>query len=261
MTSPADVDVNAHLGGTDPVTGNVLTYQAVPVLARTIYSNYDGRQPFYTNYGSGNVPNSAATYDAVTGASLNTSTRHIDPYGNVAELHKVWNLLWYWLIDGAPTNMGAVGSSTNRIPLYITLANQLRDWPVGFVGAAVGEPTTSYPVFPPSAATPLDNFMSETVTTDAARARAAFHNVPPVVHHHRPKPPLPHPHPTPRPPFVPPWPVPEPRPFGPGGIFTPQAGLEHYAAVGLEGTENRLARALERFEQRLGIIESQLGLR
>jgi hypothetical protein len=242
----ADQQVNAHLAGVDPVTGNVLTYQTVPVMARTIYSNYDGRQPFYTNYGKGFVPNTAATYDAVTGASLNTATRHIDPYGSVAELHKVWMLLWYWLMDGAPTNMGPLGGPTNRIPTYITLANQLRPWPIGFTGAASGEPTQGYPAFPPIAPTKLDSFMSQTVTTDAARAKAAFHEVEPVRHSdlkatlHRAKMP-----------YFPPDPVgqfPPPTPVGPEHVATkavspniPVAEILHKILQRLDALEAKLA--------------------
>lgn len=237
MTNPAGVDVDAHLRGVDPGNGGVLAYQAVPVLARTIYSNYDGRQPFYTNYGKGNVANSAATYDAVTGAALQTASRHIDPYGNATELHKISLLLHYWLLDGAPTNMGAIGAATNRIPLYIRLANQLRPWPVGFAGAAAGEPTQAYPAFPPTVATPLDTFTAQASTRDVAKAHAAFRNVAPVVRHHKPRRQadishaLQHMHQSES----------GAGRFGIGGMladprltpqFTPQAGPEHYAAAG-----------------------------
>lgn len=253
MTGPiADQQVNAHLGGVDPSSGQVLGYQAVPILARTIFSNYDGRQPFYTNYGKGNVANSAATYDAVTGASLQTATRHIDPYGNAAELHKVWTLLWYWLLDGAPTDMGPVGGSTNRISTYITLANQLRPWPVGFVGAAAGEPTQAYPAFPPGTPTPLDSFMAQTVTDDAARARSAFHDVPPVVRHpHPPVPPRPNP---PRPHRDPPtWP-PNTGPVGPEHVAT--GAVPRVQPVTLD----ELLHTLQAVITRLGEVEVRLGI-
>jgi hypothetical protein len=157
MTGPiADQIVAAHLAGQDPGTGAWLDYQSLPILARILFGTNDVKTPFETNWGSGNTPNSSASYDGVTGTGQQAVGRHIDPYGNVAELRKVWLLLWYWFLDGCPTNQGAIGSPGNRFTLYQELASRLRPWPQGYPGAQPGESQHSYPT--PSAATPLDNF-------------------------------------------------------------------------------------------------------
>jgi hypothetical protein len=142
MTSPADHDVDSHLSGVDPTSGDVLAYQAVAVRARTVYGNLDAKQPFQTNYGSGPVPNTAATYDAVTGTAEQIAWRYVDEYGNVWDPKKLMQVLVEHLLDTVPLA---------KLAQYITNAEQLRPWPTGFKGAMPGEPTKTYPPFPPPA--------------------------------------------------------------------------------------------------------------
>jgi hypothetical protein len=150
MTSPADHDVDSHLSGLDPTSGDVLAYQAVAVRARTVWNNIDGKEPFQTNYGSGPVPNTAATYDGVTGTAEQIAFRYICAYGIVWEPKKVQLLLIEWFRDGCPTNLTPAQMAA-KIAGYITNAEQLRPWPAGFKGAMPGEPTKTYPPFPPPA--------------------------------------------------------------------------------------------------------------
>lgn len=146
--------------------GGFLPWSTVRVLARTVLGDLDQKGAYVYPLGANGamVAATPSEWDSITGAAAETSWRHIDPYGNVAELKKVATLLWYWLLDGCPTNMGPPGSPTSRIGLYMNLARRLRPWPEH--AAVPTDPRTgknieaqhTYGVFPPHAETPLDTF-------------------------------------------------------------------------------------------------------
>lgn len=156
MTNPADTEIDLRMKGVDPGTGGWAQYQATHARARNLWGTADQNVPFQTDFGQGPQPIAIATYDQVTCITEVTAWRFIDPYGTVANQMKLGMLLWLWLMDGAPTDMGPIGSSTNRIPEYITKAKALRSWPTGYPGAQPGESQQAYPAFPPSVPTPLD---------------------------------------------------------------------------------------------------------
>lgn len=155
MTNPADVDVDNKLGGVLP-GGGVATYQIVRIRARCGYTSHDGNIPFQTNFGAGPQPETAATYDAVTGTGEQVGLRHIDPYGNVMDLWKMLLVDWYWKLDGCPTPL-----TLAKIAQYQAAATPIRPWPAGFKGAMPGEPTQVYPTFPPATPIPLATVVAE----------------------------------------------------------------------------------------------------
>jgi hypothetical protein len=175
---PADTDIDLRLQGLDPANNGYAAYQATHGRARNVWGTAD-QVPFATNFGDGNVPVTIATYDQVTTVNEVTAWRHIDPYGIVWNQMKLNYMLLYWLLDGCPTDMGPIGSATNRIPDYITWAKVLRSWPNNYPnvstilstfpseGAAV-----AYPAFPPSSPTPLDGIASQNVSAGAPRFQA-----------------------------------------------------------------------------------------
>lgn len=161
----ADQEVDLRLAGTNPGTGGLAVYQAVHARARNLWGTIDQNAPFQINFGQGPVPVAIATYDQITCTAEATTWRHVDPYGSVANMMKVNLLLWYWLMDGCPTNMGSLGSPTNRVPQYEKWAGVMRDWPTGYPGAMPGEPQANYPAFPPALPTTLDSVAGTNVST------------------------------------------------------------------------------------------------
>lgn len=156
MTTPGSADevIFDQLNGLAPA-GGFDGYQVVRVRARVVYGGLDADEPFQFPLGEGGAQVAAtpATMDAVTGASEQTSWRHIDPYGNVIDLHKIQLVQWYWFLDGCPTPL-----TQERLAFYQTLASRLRPWPTGFEGAMPGEAQEDYPAWPPATPTPLDDF-------------------------------------------------------------------------------------------------------
>lgn len=171
MSQPADLDVDNKLGGQLP-GGGVATYQIVRVRARCGYTSHDGNVPYQTNFGAGPQPETAATYDAVTGTGEQVALRHIDPYGNVMDLWKMLLVDWYWKLDGCPMPL-----TLAKIAAYQAAATPIRPWPANFAGKMPGEPTQVYPAFPPP---PGQLPLSEAVTAEVHPVPEVVHNVPPV---------------------------------------------------------------------------------
>jgi hypothetical protein len=132
MTSPADQNINAHMGGVDPVTGDILTYQFnAECLGRVTYSSNDHAGPYTSEFTQGDpVVGSAATYDQVKSINQMQGARHVDPFGNVVNPKKVWLIQWYWMLDGCPTPL-----TRTRMLAYIKWADELRPWPTAFVAS------------------------------------------------------------------------------------------------------------------------------
>jgi hypothetical protein len=143
MSQPADLDVDNKLGGQLP-GGGVATYQIVRGRARCGYTTHDGNVPFQTNFGAGPQPETAATYDAITVTGEQVGLRHVDPYGNVMDLWKMLLVDWYWKLDGCPMPL-----TLAKIAAYQAAATPIRPWPANFAGKMPGEPTQTYPAFPP----------------------------------------------------------------------------------------------------------------
>jgi hypothetical protein len=171
VSQPADLDVDNKLGGQLP-GGGVATYQIVRVRARCGYTSHDGNVPFGTNFGAGPQPETAATYDAVTGTGEQVALRHIDPYGNVMDLWKMLLVDWYWKLDGCPMPL-----TLAKIAAYQAAATPIRPWPANFAGKMPGEPTQAYPPFPPP---PGQLPLSEVVTHEEHPVPEVCSSVPPV---------------------------------------------------------------------------------
>lgn len=122
----ADQDVDAHLGGVDPVTGAILGYQFnAEAMGRVTWGSDDNVGPYTDEFVAGNpVVGSAATYDQVKSINKLQGSRHVDPFGTVVTPKKVWLLQWYWMLDGCPTPL-----TRDRIAVYIARAKVLRAWP------------------------------------------------------------------------------------------------------------------------------------
>ncbi len=142
---PADSEIDSRLKGQNPANGQFETYQATHARARNLWGTCDQNAPFQTDFGSGPVAVTIATYDQQTTSNEVTAWRHVDQNGEVVNQMKVMMALWYWLNDGAPSNMGPIGNQTNQLPVYKGLAQQLRSWPTGYPGAMPGEPQATYP--------------------------------------------------------------------------------------------------------------------
>lgn len=141
---PADSEIDSRLKGQNPGDGSFETYQATHARARNLWGTCDQNAPFQTDFGKGPVAVTIATYDQETSTNEVTAWRHVDPNGEVVNQMKVMMALWYWLQDGSPTNLGPIGNTTNRVPLYKQLAQQLRNWPTSYPGAMPGEPQSTY---------------------------------------------------------------------------------------------------------------------
>ncbi len=155
MTTPGSADqvIFDQLNGGHP--GAWSYYQVVRARARVTYGGLDVNQPFQFPLGAGGAKVAAtpATMDAVTSAAEQVGFRHIDPYGNVMDPHKLWLVQWYWMLDGCPSPL-----KQSRLADYIALASVLRPWPTGFKGAMPGDPVADYPPFPAATPAPLDAF-------------------------------------------------------------------------------------------------------
>jgi hypothetical protein len=140
----ADLDVYNQTNGLDG-NGVPLSYRSVYVRARTVLSNVFGKIPFSFPKGP---PASVSEYDQIVGTSEQIAWRFVDSYGNVWDQKAVQLVLIQWWLDGAPTPL-----SLAKIAQYRANADKLNPWPTGFAGAMPGEPTQTYPAFPPAAAT------------------------------------------------------------------------------------------------------------
>lgn len=128
MTSPADQDVDNKLGGQLP-TGGVAAYQFAPEAGgRVTYSSDDATPPYLTNFGSGDVVGSAATYDQVVSELRAIGSRFVDPLGNLVTPKKAWLVDWFWKLDGCPMPL-----PRERMLQYIGWANELNPWPAEIV--------------------------------------------------------------------------------------------------------------------------------
>lgn len=139
MTADQDV-LNAGNG----VDGNGvgLAYRQVYVRARTVLSNILKKAPFSSPPSSS--PSTTSEYDAITGTAEQVAWRYVDAYGNVWDKKALDLVQIEWLLDGAPTPL-----TLAKIAKYRANADVLRPWPAGFAGAFAGEPTQTYPAFPP----------------------------------------------------------------------------------------------------------------
>jgi hypothetical protein len=296
MSVPADTEVDARLQGQTPGTGAYETYQATHARARNVWGTCDQNAPFATDFGQGPQPVAIATYDQVTCTTEVNAWRFVDPYGNVANPMKLDMLLWLWLLDGAPTNMGPIGTPAsengpgNRVPAYIGFAKQLRDWPSGYAGAMPGEPQASYPAFPPSAPTTLDSLATQNVSAHLPTDPRTH----PPIRPHRPvrhgwNPVDPNPVATQQQPskYLPPFELPDAQPEWRPPLFAPEQGeggegtydprhsrMVYGNLIGPETLSSMdvkpvtgqtslatIAKTLARLDSRLNVIEKAIGLR
>lgn len=161
---PADQDVSAALQGvTQDGNGNPTTtplgWRWVRVRARQIPSALHKLIPFgWTNP---QQPASVSAFDALEGTAEQIASRWVDPYGNVINFMQTWVVQWLWLLDGAPTPL-----SQTHLAEYITLANQLNQWPNSYPGISKttfpGEDFATYPAWPAVTPVTLDQFLPTT---------------------------------------------------------------------------------------------------
>lgn len=150
----ADQDIAAGLAGVaEDVNGNPtnipLSWRGVYVRARTLLSNTLSLAPFSWPPGG---PRTTSTFDQVEGTAEQTAWRYVDQDGIVWDL-KAWTLVQIeWFKDGARTPV-----TPAMIAKYRKAADTLRNWPTTDVisgtpyrGAFGGEPTQSYPAYPPA---------------------------------------------------------------------------------------------------------------
>jgi hypothetical protein len=86
-----------------------------------------------------------------------STSRWIDPYGNVINFMTTWVVDWLWKLDGCPSPL-----PQTRLAQYLTLANQLNPWPNSFPGmnkTFTAEQFADYPAWPPTTPVPLDTFL------------------------------------------------------------------------------------------------------
>lgn len=160
----ADQDVSAALQGvtqdanSNPTT-TPLSWRWVRVRARQIPAALHRLLPFgWTNPAQ---PASVSAFDALEGAAEQVASRWVDPYGNVINFMQTWVVDWLWKLDGCPTPL-----SPTRLAQYVTLSNQLNQWPNNYPGISKatfpGEDFATYPAWPPATPVTLDNFLPTT---------------------------------------------------------------------------------------------------
>lgn len=138
----ADQDLVSAANGVDGL-GAGLPWRVVHARARTILSNLFKLPPF--GWPNAKSPSTVSEYDHITATAEQVSWRYVDAYGNVWDQKALQLVQIEWLLDGAPTPL-----TLAKIAQYRSSADTLRPWPANFPGAFPGEPTQTYPAFPPA---------------------------------------------------------------------------------------------------------------
>lgn len=169
---PADQDTNAALQGvTQDGNGNpttvALAWRWVRVRGRQIPAALHRLIPFsWTNPAQ---PATVSAFDALEGTAEQVASRWIDPYGNVVNFMQTWVVDWLWKLDGCPTPL-----PQTRLANYLTLANQLNQWPGSYPGinekTFPGEDYVTYPAWPAATPVPLDSFLPSSAAPNGSNA-------------------------------------------------------------------------------------------
>lgn len=138
----ADQDVANAFNGVDG-TGTALPWARARLRMRTVLSNILSLAPFTYQY---------SRWDQLTTTAEQVAWRYVDTDGIVWDL-KAWQLVQIeHFKDGLPPLTPAL------IAKYRKTADVLRPWPTTdvinggpYTGALVGDPTQSYPAYPPAA--------------------------------------------------------------------------------------------------------------
>ncbi len=118
-------------------------------------------------------PISVSAFDAITSTAEQVGSRWVDPYGNVVNFMQVWVTDWLWKLDGCPSPL-----TQARLAQYLTLANQLNQWPTSYPGISRStfpvEDYATYPAWPPAAPVSLDTFLPTSANPHGSNTAGAL---------------------------------------------------------------------------------------